>query len=496
MNDSSNETRSIAGVRAAVIGAGMSGMLMAIRLEEAGVSNIVILEKADNVGGTWRDNSYPGLHCDVPSHFYRYSFHPNPDWTEFLSSGPEILKYFEDTAVRYGLIDKIHFGAAVIDARWDSRRWNLVCADGRHFEADIVVAATGFLHNPHYPDIPGLDDFSGPKFHTARWDHGASLADKRIGLVGTGSTSVQIVSALAGKVRKLTLFQRTAQWVMKQENRDFTDDERATFRSDPKLMETAFAEIRQQFMGLTDGAIQGRNPAARAELEANVEANLATVRDPELRRKLTPDYKVGCKRIVISPSFYEAIQHPDCELVTDKIARIEARGIRTTNGTLHELDVLVLATGFKAHDFFLPMKLYGNNGESIDHVWRDRPVALHSIAIPQMPNFFMVGGPFSPFGNISAIHIAERQADYIMKCVKLIIDKGIALSPRVDVAQTQVAAYREALKGTIWMTGGCQSWYFDKDGTPVLYPYSTIDFENQMARNPDLADYEQIALPA
>jgi len=476
-------------VSLAIIGAGMGGVLMAIKLKEAGFTNFVILEKGDRVGGTWRENTYPGLHCDFPSHFYSYSFFQNPNWSHRFSPGPEIRAYLESAAHVFGVHDAIRFNSKVVDGRWENDAWTITLESGEIMVRDILITATGYLHVPNFPDIAGLDSFAGAKFHTAQWDHSVTLADKRIGIIGTGSTSTQLVAELAGKVAKLTVFQRTPQWVAQQDNPAYTDAEKAVFAADPSLLAKMYEDEKAEMVTLADGAILGGNPDARAFLESNVRENLARVKDPVLRAKLTPDYAPGCKRIVISPRFYEAIQDPGCELVTERIARVEPGGVRTDDGALHELDVLVLATGYDTQAYFRPLRLTGADGRLIEDIWRERPVAFRTMTVPHMPNFFMVEGPFSPIGNVCAFLTAELQVAHIIKLIRIAAEQGVALAPREDATAALLATYREAARKTIWATGGCVSWYQDAEGVPTLYPFPNQTFEAEMTADPDLAEY-------
>ena len=473
-----------------IVGAGMSGILMAIQLKKAGYANIVVVEKADRVGGTWRDNSYPGLHCDVPSHHYRYTFESNPSWSKVFSPGPEIWDYFDATARKYGVLPLIRFNTTAKAAEWDGARWQVQLSSGETVAADVLVSATGTLHVPAYPDIDGLASFAGPAFHTSKWDHGIDLSNKRIGLIGAGSTAVQITCGLSGQVRKLLLFQRTAQWVAKIPNGPISLWKKTLYRLLPYLMDREYRTIETRTARQTGGAIMGHDPAARVELEQNVKENLDTVRDLELRRKLTPDHQVGCKRLIMSPNFYEAVQDPSVEVITVGIDRIEPRGIVTTDGVLHEIDVLALATGFDPTAYVRPMKLTGADGVTLEQVWAERPIAYKSMTVPHMPNFFMIEGPFSPLGNLSIILVSEWQVSYIVKCIETIRGRGVALSPREDVTRAMIAQYREDARTTIWATGGCRSWYQDKEGVPIIYPYTPEKFRDDMREDPELSDYD------
>lgn len=473
-----------------IIGAGMAGILAGIRLKEAGYSDFVIVEKGDSVGGTWRDNHYPGLHCDVPSHHYCFSFEPWAEWSEIFSSGPEIWKYLDLVAHKYGIMPYIRFNCAAESADWDGARWQVKLATGDTVAADVVVTATGGLRIANYPEIKGLETFAGECFHTTQWNHDIDLSDKRVGVIGTGSTAVQITCALAGKVAKYELFQRTAQWVLLLPNASYSAEEKEEFRRNPDKMRQLYDEFETATYVQTGGAIMGTDPEARAALIKNVQDNLGSVRDPVLRAKLTPDHEVGCKRLVMSPTFYQAVQDPTVEVVTDRIDHIEPKGIVTADGQLHELDVLALATGFDPGAYMRPMKITGQDGHTLDELWSVRPIAYKAMGLPYMPNFFMVEGPFTPFGNLSLIRVAEWQVDYIMKCIEMIREQGVAMAPKLDATLKLVAQYREDAKSTIWATGGCTSWYQDEEGVPIIYPYLAEQFRDEVKAPIILEDFE------
>ncbi len=475
--------------RVVIIGAGMSGILTGYRLLGMGIDDFTIYEKGNCAGGTWRENTYPGLHCDVPSHFYCYSFAPSPDWTKKFSPGHEIREYFERQAHELGVAPHIRLNSEITDAKWDGARWNIALKDGTKDVADIVISATGFLHQIAMPDIAGLDSFKGVKFHTARWDHSVSLEDKRIGIIGTGSTAVQIVSALAGKVKSLELYQRTPQWVLNVPQEEFSPEQRAAFRQDPALMRELYDEASELTVN-TARAIMGLDPALRAEMEQNCRDNLLRVKDPELRARLTPSYEVGCKRLVMSPDFYEAIQRENTSLVTEGIDYVEANGIVTKDGKLHELDLIVIATGFNATAYIRPVTMTGQDGVTLDEVWAEQPKSYQCVTVPHMPNFFMIGGPYSPVGNISLVLMAEWQVDYIMKCVKRVADEQVALSPTQAVTDAFISDLREEARGTTWARGGCTSWYLDAEGIPAIYPYPFEHFRDTTLGGPDFANFD------
>ncbi len=476
-------------LRVAVIGAGMAGILSAIKLDEAGLTDFTVYEKADRVGGTWRENTYPGLSCDVPSHLYSYSFALTPEWTRRFSPGPEIQAYFERVAREHGVLPRVRFGEEVRSCTYSDGRWHLVTVSGHEDEFDVVVAATGVLHHPRYPDIEGIDEFEGGIFHSSRWEHSVPVDGRRVGIIGTGSTAVQIVSGIVDRVASLTLFQRTAQWIMPQENPAFAEEERAELRDDPKRL----ADMHQGLSDLFDlfaNAVVDTGSAELHMIEQTCLTNLEeNVHDPELRRRLRPDYRAACKRLILSPDFYQAIQRPNAELVTTGIERIEGAGVRTLDGRLHELDVLVLATGFKANAFMRPMELVGRHGVTLEQAWDPRPEAYLSVSIPDFPNFFMLNGPNGPVGNFSLIEVAELQFGYILQLIERIRSGECREVSATHEALAEFERARaEASKGTVWVTG-CRSWYLDDRGLPAVWPWSFLKFRDEM-KAPDPSAYE------
>ena len=479
------------GPKFAVIGAGMSGILTAIKLREAGFGDYTIYEKADRLGGTWRDNTYPGLSCDVPSHLYRYSFAPNPDWSHLFSPGAEIQAYLEAVAAKHGVDREIRYNTEIVSAEYESGQWRLAAADGSVEVFDFVICVTGVLRDPLWPDIAGREDFAGASFHSARWDHTVGLDDQRVGIIGTGSTGVQIVPAIVDRVAKVSLFQRTAQWILPVANPAYSEEEKADFRADPEQMTALYDHIAERFANTFARAVVGDEEQLGRIAEAcrgNLEDN---IRDPDLKRRLTPDYTVACKRLIMSDSFYPAIQQPNAELVTDAIERIEAGGVRTTDGRLHELDVLVLATGFHGHRFMRPMRITGRDGVTLDETWAEAAHAYRSVALPGFPNFFMLVGPNSPIGNFSLIQISEIQLNYVMQLIAKALDGGRKeIAPTAAATRRFNAAIAEAIKGTVWVTG-CKSWYQDRHGNPAMWPWTFDRFEAEMA-TPDFDDFELV----
>jgi cation diffusion facilitator CzcD-associated flavoprotein CzcO len=469
-----------------IVGAGMSGLLMGIRLKQAGIESFRIHEKASSLGGTWRENTYPGLTCDVPSFFYSYSFEPNLDWSRRFSPGPEILAYFQHVAEKYGLLPHIAFDSKITGARYEQGRWSIETSRGEKTAVDVLVTASGALHQWRYPEIDGLEKFEGAKFHSAAWDHGVKLEGKRIGVVGNGSTGVQMMAPLSKVASHLTMFQRTAQWIAPVGNHVYTPAETRRKHRIPFLARLARFYYQQMFEVFSVAVVEpGRRRRGVAERCRNY---LASVEDPELRRKLTPDYEPMCKRLIMSRDFYPTLTKEHVELVTEGIDHVEARGVVTGDGRLHELDVLVLATGFDTHAWGVD-HVVGEDGLSLKEAWAQGTRAYRSVAVPGFPNFFMLVGPNSPIGNISLIDVSEVQADYIMKCIRLLRKGEVrALAPTAEATRAFHERLLGAMKDTVWVTG-CNSWYLDANGVPNTWPWSARRFHQEM-RKLSLADFE------
>ena len=478
-------------MRYVIIGAGMAGMLAAIKLLEKGCCNLAVYEKGHTVGGTWRENTYPGLTCDVPSHSYTYSFELNPTWTRTQPPGPEVQAYFEGVKEKYRLKDWIRFNEEVVSCVYQNSRWQLKTASGVQDIADVVIAATGVLHHPRYPDIPGTDEFEGAIFHSAKWDHSVPLDGKRIAIIGTGSTGVQLVSALSARASELTHFQRTPQWIMPVEDRAYQEEELERFRNDPDVLRSLhYGEALESNIERFSAAITDPDSEAMKEIETIVEQFLEmSVTDADLREKIRPNYRAACKRLIYSPDFYQAIQRDNVEVLVENVDRIEAKGIRGADGTLREFDIIVLATGYRPHEFMRPMNVVGRDGILLNDVWRDKPVAYLSISIADFPNLFMLNGPNGPVGNFSLIEIAECQWSYIEQLLE-----GLESVECQEVSATQEAmsefesARVEQAKKTIFASG-CSSWYLDSEGVPATWPWTRSDFKEVMER-PDLADFD------
>jgi len=487
MSLQSNPSRKL---RYVIMGAGMSGILAAIRLIEAG-RDVVVYEKADRIGGTWRENTYPGLACDVPAHAYTYSFAANPDWTSTFAPGPEIQRYFEQVVARHGVDRVLRCGQEVKSCIWEQGRWHLETVQGLRDVADVVIAATGVLHHPNFPKIPGLERFSGDCFHTAKWDHSVPLDGRRVGVIGSGSTGVQIVCALAGRASHVTHIQRTPQWIMPVPNAPYSDEQRAAFRATPQLIDDIrYGEIYTRMVRRFTEGVANPDSEAMAEIEAIVLKNLEdSVRDPVLREKLRPTYRAACKRLIYSPDYYEKVQRPDVTAAVGRIECVEPEGVRMADGTLHRLDVLALATGFHADRFVRPMIVRGHEGTDLNQFWASTPSAFLGIAMPGFPNFFMLNGPTGPVGNFSLIDIAERQWGYIEQLLPHLESgacKAIHLNDAtmVDYDKRRIAAAGKTIFGS-----GCSSWYLDANGVPATWPWDYEVFISATAK-PDMGAFE------
>lgn len=479
--------------RFVIVGAGMSGILTAIKLLEAGNRNFTIYEKASELGGTWRENTYPGVACDVPSHLYCYSFALNPDWSHVFSYGNEIFDYFKNVANRFNVEPFIRYNQEVISLDYkDNGKWLVKTNNGLTDEADFVIAATGVLHHPNYPVIEGIERFNGAIFHSARWDHSVDLTGKKVGIIGTGSTAVQIVSAIVDKVEDLYLFQRTPQWVLYMENPEISESERQRYRENPQLL----VELRNNYSkafaqyfanAVVDSQSEQLELIQKLCLE-NLENN---VKDPDLREKLRPKYRAGCKRLIVSPDFYQSITKDNAHLVVDPIVAIEPTGIKTKDSGLIDLDVIVLATGFRVDQFIRPTKVHAY-GLDLDDYWGDFPRAYYSISVPHFPNLFFLNGPNGPVGNFSLIEVAELQLAYIFKLIDYVSIKKAKAVFATDNALDQFETQRlDAVKHTVWVTG-CHSWYLDKRGVPAVWPWS-FDHFREVMNDIKLNDYELVS---
>ncbi|MET3961978.1 cation diffusion facilitator CzcD-associated flavoprotein CzcO [Marmoricola sp. OAE513] len=469
--------------KVAVVGAGMSGICLGALLLRDGIDDFTIYEKTDDAGGTWRDNTYPGIACDVPSRFYQYTFARNPDWSRVMAPGAEIHAYFDRVSRELGVRSHIRFGTEVAMVAWTGERWLVTSSDGAAEEYDFVVSATGILHHPRYPEIPGLEDFAGSAFHSARWDHSVPLDGARVALIGTGSTGAQIIGNLADRVEKLTVLQRTPHWVMQMKNPETSRFNAWLHRTVPAYDRLTYHGWRL-FIESFSPALLHPGPIRRFG-SWQIRRQLRKVKDPVLREALTPPTEPMCRRLVISSNFYDAIQKPTVEVVTASIERIEPEGVRTSDGVLHPCDVLVLATGFDAHAYLRPIAMTGPDGTTLEDAWASYPHAYRTVAVPGFPNFFMFMGPNSPVGNYSLVAIAEAQAGYMLDWIRrwqrAEIDSMAPTTQATDAFYDEIAA---ATPDTVWATG-CTSWYLGEAGNLEVFPWAPKRFRALMSEIED-----------
>lgn len=468
----------------------MSGLLAGVKLKERGYSEFSIYEKAAEVGGTWRDNRYPGLACDVPAHAYTYSFARNPDWRDRYAKGPEINAYFKRVARDHDVERHVVRNTEIIRARHDGREWILEARDGSIHRHDVLITACGVLHHPNVPRIEGLESFSGPCFHTARWDSSVDLRDKTIAVIGTSSTGTQVVSALAKTPCRLKVFQRTAQWIFPIPNRSYGQWERRLMKRLPWLNEAVARYYEKSLENLLGNSVIG-DGWQRRFVNAMVRWNLSRVKDPGLRKKLTPRDQPLCRRIVMSGDYYDALQQSHVELLVDRIERITPEGIVDERGELHRVDVILLATGYKTLEYMRPMEIVGHAGRTLSQYWQDGPRAYKSVMIPGLPNFFMLSGPHCPYGNFSAITQTEIEVQYILQCVDLLASGRARRVMPTDEATNRFNEWvAKAARNTIWVSG-CRSWYLSDEGLPMNWPGTPAQFRSAL-REPVLEDLELI----
>ena len=449
----------------AILGAGVSGLCMAIRLKQAGFSDFTLYEKSARVGGTWNDNSYPGAACDVPSHFYCFSFEPNPDWTHKFSRQAEIREYLERTAAKYGILPHVRFGTEVASASFDEAagKWRLRTARGEEIVADVLVSGTGQLNRPFVPDLPGLESFEGTKFHSARWDHSRDVTGQDVVVIGNGASAIQFIPTLQQKARKLTILQRSANWVVPRGDYAYSDRAKRFFRAFPRLARIYrwffYWQLEKNFMAFAkEGWFAGVfHKGAQMYMQQSIP-------DPALREKLTPDYRIGCKRILIDDDFLPALAKPNVHVETTPIREIVRDGVVTTDGVHHKADTLVLATGFLSTQFMAPIQIEGVGGCKLESVWREGAEAHLGITVAGFPNFFMMYGPNTNLGHNSIIFMIECQVGYALQCIEELARKGLRyLDVRPEAQARYNAQIQRELEHTAW-AAGCKSWYKTASG--------------------------------
>ncbi|MCE9602824.1 MAG: NAD(P)/FAD-dependent oxidoreductase [Gemmatimonadetes bacterium] len=469
--------------RVLIIGTGFAGIGMAIRLRERGITDVVILERAADLGGTWRDNRYPGCACDVESTLYSFSFAPNPGWTRTFSPQPEIQAYLRRVADDHGITPLIRFNDAVDGARWDepAQEWVVTSTSGL-WRAQHLVMANGALSDPSVPPLPGLDQFTGASFHTAQWDAEVPLDGRRVAVIGTGASAIQVIPAIQPRVARLIVLQRTPAWVLPRHDRAVPAWRRALYARVPFTQRIARGALHawHEMMFLPF-----RHPLPRRLVQAAVGWHLAAqVRDPQLRRALRPTYGVGCKRLLLSDDYYPALVRPNVEVVTSAVERIGAHAITTADGRTHGIDVLILATGFRVTDPILAPTIIGRNGRSLADAWQGSPKAYMGTTVAGFPNLFMLAGPNTGLGHSSVVLMAEAQIEHVLGVLALAESRHVrAVEPRADAQARYVAWIDASHATTVWNAGGCRSWYLDRTGrNSTLWPFGVDRFRRLAAR--------------
>jgi cation diffusion facilitator CzcD-associated flavoprotein CzcO len=463
--------------RVAVIGAGFGGIAAAHLLREAGFADVTIFERAGDIGGVWRDNTYPGCACDIPAPLYSYSFALNPDWTQRFPPRSEILDYLRRCVERFGLAPHLRLGVGVAEAAWTGTRWRLSLQGGGVEEFDVLVPATGQLSRPVIPAIPGADEFAGPATHTAGWDPAIEVGGKRVGVIGTGASAIQLVPAIAGRAARITVFQRTAPWTLPKPNRRYGRIRRRLNHAFPWLMRAARGGTWALTV-VTGRAVVGRPLSRRLVQAVATVQRIAQAR--RLRGRVTPDYAMGCKRVLFTGDWYRTLRAPHVDLVTDDIVQITGAGVRTAGGAVHDCDLLVYATGFAATEFLTPLRVLGRDGRELGDEWRGGAYAHLGIAVPGFPNMFLMYGPNTNTGNTSVVYFHEAQARYIVQAVRAIAASG-TLEVRADVAAAFDAEMQRRLAASVWT--GCTSWYRTGTGRIVTnWPGMASEYRARTAR--------------
>jgi cation diffusion facilitator CzcD-associated flavoprotein CzcO len=476
-----------------IVGAGFSGICMAIKLREAGMNSFLIIEKSADIGGTWWDNRYPGCACDIPSHLYSFSFEPSPDWTRMYPGQQEIQDYLKRCVARHQLAPQIRLNTRFQEAVWDEGAgvWRATTHDGMRIRARVLVSGMGALHVPHYPDLPGLARFAGPAFHSSAWDCGVALGGKNVAVIGTGASAIQFVPQIAPHVAKLHLFQRTPAWIVPRLDFAISEKWKRRFRSIP-LTRWAF---RQYIFWRQEVRILGflGNEAFRKKVEGISLRHLARrIKDPKMRAALTPNYQLGCKRVLVSDDFYPALNRSNVELVTDAIAEVHEHSIVTRDGIERPIDVLIYGTGFRATEPLIGCRVVGRGGVEIHDAWKDRMSAYLGVTVTGFPNFFILLGPNTGLGHNSVVLMIEAQVRYAVNCLKLMKrKKERVIEVRAETQQRFVEEIYRRMSRTVWQSGGCHSWYQDQRTGEIttLWPGSVVSYLRR-TRSVSPSDYK------
>lgn len=455
----------------AIIGAGFGGLAAAVEARRAGIEDIVILDRAEEVGGVWQANTYPGAACDVPSHLYSLSFAPNPRWSRRFSPQGEIREYLEHVARDFGLEPLLRLGQDVTRATWDedTRRWHLEVEGGPDVEADVLVPACGQLTRPSVPDLPGMESFTGDAFHSAWWDHELDLSGRRIAVVGTGASAIQFVPAIADEVEHLTVFQRSAPWTLPKPDVAYRGGAQRLYERAPavqRAVRSAWRDFAETLAPLFTGrpALVARTSAAVVAGMSDLQRRVQLRDRPDLQEATRPDYAIGCKRILVTTDWFRALRRPNVDLVTAPIAQVRPDGVETADGQVHEADVLIFGTGFTATDFLAPMEVVGRDGASLRETWAGGAQAYYGLTVPRFPNMFVIYGPNTGHGTGSAIDMLEAQARYLAQALDVLARGGAdELEVRPEVFDAFQAELDQRMRDTVWASG-CGSWYVNDAG--------------------------------
>lgn len=470
-------------VHVAIVGSGFGGLGAAIRLMQSGITDYLVFERSNDVGGVWRDNTYPGCACDVESHLYSFSFARNPEWTRSFSPQHEIQAYLRACAERFGVLSHVRFDHEIREASWDddAQRWRLETAQGT-FTADVVVGAIGALSDPSIPALAGLDTFAGKVFHSARWDHAHELAGRRVAVIGTGASAIQFVPAIQPKVAALKLFQRTAPWIVPRRDRAIAERAKQVLRRSEtaQWLKRAGIYAMREVMAIPFFDTRAAKVAQRLAMR-----HLArSVRDPALRAKLTPSYTMGCKRVLLSDDYFPAVTKENVDVVTEGIREIRPEGIVTRDGTLHEVDTIIFGTGFKVQELPFAKQVRGKGGRTLAETWQDGMTAHLGTTVAGFPNLFLLQGPNTGLGHTSVITMIESQIEHLVNALRHMRARGLGtVEPRPEAQAAFVAAVDAKMKDTVWTSGGCASWYLDARGrNSTLWPGFTFTFKRRVER--------------
>lgn len=476
---------------AIIIGAGFAGLAAAIKLKEAGFGRLVVLEKGDRIGGTWRENTYPGACCDVPSRLYSFSFALNPDWSRAFSPHGEIRAYMERVAARFGVADRFRFNAEVEKAAWDETagRWTVTLKGGETLSAPVLVSGLGQLNKPGYAGIPGVEMFKGDSWHSARWRHDVDLAGKTVGCIGAGASAIQYIPEIARTAGKVVVFQRTPNYIVPRLDRTFSGFEQWLFRAFP-VIDRLNRWFIWRMMDLRFAAFKTGTRSSENFRKLALKYLDAVVTDPELKAKLTPDYPIGCKRILVSDDYYQALMRPNVELVTQAVSTVTAKGVRTADGAEHACDVLVYGTGFITTDFIQPVEIVGAGGRTLTQAWKDGAEAYLGVTVAGFPNLFMLYGPNTNLGHNSIIVMIEAQVGYMVEALKELKRRSARSLAVTDQAYRRFNVELQAELGKTAWAGSCSSWYKTVSGKITNNWSGDTATYMKLMKQPVLADYE------